>query len=257
MKTIILAGGFGTRLSEETQNRPKPMVEVGGRPILWHIMKIYSHYGFSDFVLALGYRADCIKKYFLDYVRYAGNISVSICDGKSQVVQREQDEWTIHLEDTGLDTMTGGRIKSLSHWVGHEPFMVTYGDGVGDVNIGELVAYHKKMGRLATMTAVRPPARYGGLFMEGGLVTNFTEKPQTGEGWINGGFIVFEPEVLEMIEGPKSSLESELLEQLASTGQLAAYAHDGFWQCMDTLRDLKYLEALWTEGKAPWKIWKN
>jgi len=256
MKTIILAGGLGTRLSEETEIRPKPMVEIGGRPILWHIMKIYSHYGFDDFILALGYKADYIKKYFLEYVRYSGNITVSIKNGDSKIIQREQDEWTIHLEETGLDTMTGGRIKSLAYWVKDEPFMVTYGDGVSDINIPELIKFHKKMGKLATITAVRPPARYGGLFMDNGIVKKFTEKPQTGEGWINGGFIVFEPQVLDMIKGLKSSLESELLEELSAMGQLAAYSHDGFWQCMDTLRDIKYLESLWIAGNAPWKIWK-
>lgn len=256
MKTIILAGGFGTRLSEETSVRPKPMVEIGGRPILWHIMKIYDHYGFNEFVVGLGYKADYIKKYFLEYVSHAGNLTVSIKNGESQITQREQDEWTIHLEETGLDTMTGGRVKALSHWVKDEPFMVTYGDGVSDVNIKELVAFHKKMGKLATITAVRPPARYGGLFMEDGLVRKFTEKPQTGEGWINGGFMVLQPEVLDMIRNHRSSLEGELLEELASMGQLAAYNHDGFWQCMDTLRDLKYLEGLWTDGEAPWKVWK-
>jgi len=256
MKTIILAGGFGTRLSEETENRPKPMVEVGGRPILWHIMKIYTQFGFDEFVLALGYKADYIKKYFLDYVGYSGNITVSIKNGESKIVQREQDEWTIHLEETGLDTMTGGRIKNLSHWVNNETFMVTYGDGVADVDINALMAHHKKMGKLATVTAVRPPARYGGLFMEDGLVKKFTEKPQTGEGWINGGFMIFEPQVLDMIRDTSSSLESELLEELAEMGELSAYCHDGFWQCMDTLRDLKYLEGLWASGQAPWKIWK-
>jgi len=256
MKTIILAGGLGSRLSEETEIRPKPMVEIGGRPILWHIMKIYSYYGFDEFILALGYKADYIKKYFLEYARHSGNITVSIKNGKSKIVQREQDEWTIHLEETGIDTMTGGRIKSLSHWVKNETFMVTYGDGVSDVNIKELITFHKKMGKLATITAVRPPARYGGLIIENQTVKKFTEKPQTGEGWINGGFIVFEPQVLDMIPGQKSSLEVELLEELSAIGQLAAFSHDGFWQCMDTLRDLKYLEALWSTGNAQWKVWK-
>lgn len=256
MKTIILAGGLGTRLSEETENRPKPMVEIGGRPILWHIMKTYSHFGFNEFILALGYKADYIKKYFLDYINYAGNLTVSIQNGKSNIVQREQDNWTLHLEDTGMDTMTGGRIKNLKHWVSNETFMLTYGDGVADIDLNALVAYHKKMGKLATITAVRPPARYGGLFMENGLVHKFTEKPQTGEGWINGGFMVMEPEVVDMIESTKSSLEAELLEKLSAMGQLAAYCHDGFWQCMDTLRDLKYLEGLWAAGKAPWGVWK-
>lgn len=256
MKTIILSGGFGTRLSEETELRPKPMVEIGGRPILWHIMKIYTTYGFNEFILALGYKADFIKKYFIEYAGYSGNLTVQIYDGKSKVVQREQDEWTIHLEDTGLETMTGGRIKKLSDWVKNETFMVTYGDGVANINIIELLKFHKKQSKLATITAVRPPARYGGLYMENGIVTKFTEKPQTGEGWINGGFIVFEPQILNFIADTKSSLESELLEELAEQKQLAAYCHDGFWQCMDTLRDLKYLESLWASGKAPWKVWK-
>lgn len=256
MKTIILAGGFGTRISEETETRPKPMVEIGNRPILWHIMKIYAHYGFDDFVLALGYKADYVKKYFLEYVNYSGNLTVQIRNGKTQVLQREQDEWTIHLEDTGLDTLTGGRIKKLASWVENEPFMVTYGDGVANVNIKELLEFHKKQGKLATITAVRPPARFGGLSMENGLVKKFTEKPQSGEGWINGGFMIFQPQVLDMIRSNSSSLEGELLEELAAQGQLAAYCHDGFWQCMDTMRDLRYLEGLWSSGKAPWKVWK-
>lgn len=255
MKTIILAGGFGTRLSEETQVKPKPMVEIGGRPILWHIMKIYAHHGFDEFVLALGYKADLIKKYFLEYADYSGNLTVRIHKGKSQIIRREQDEWTIHLEDTGLDTMTGGRVKKLTEWVQEEPFMVTYGDGVANINIKELVSFHKQQGKLATITAVRPPARYGGIYMEDGLVTKFTEKPQAGEGWINGGFMVFEPEVAKLIKNSSSSLESEVLEELAARKQLAAYCHDGFWQCMDTMRDLKYLEGLWSGGTAPWKIW--
>ncbi len=255
MKTIILAGGFGTRISEETETRPKPMVEIGGRPILWHIMKIYAHYGFNDFVLALGYKADYIKKYFLEYVNYSGNLTVQIRDGKSSILQREQDEWTIHLEDTGLDTLTGGRVKKLASWVKDEPFMLTYGDGVANVDINALLKFHKEQGKLATITAVRPPARFGGLYMENGLVQRFTEKPQSGEGWINGGFMVCEPQVLDMIKNSKSSLEGELLEELAAQGQLAAYCHDDFWQCMDTMRDLRYLENLWTTGKAPWKMW--
>lgn len=255
MKTIILAGGFGTRLSEETEIKPKPMVEIGGRPILWHIMKIYSHFGFDDFIMALGYKADYIKKYFLEYVSYSGNLTVQIRDGKSQILQREQDEWTIHLEDTGLDTMTGGRVKKLSSWVKNETFMVTYGDGVADINIEELLKHHKKHNKLATITAVRPPARFGGVIMKDGIVTDFAEKSQANEGWINGGFMVCEPEVLDMISGSGSSLEYELLETLAAEQQLAAYCHNGFWQCMDTMRDLKYLEQLWTAGKAPWKVW--
>jgi glucose-1-phosphate cytidylyltransferase len=255
MKTIILSGGFGTRISEETETRPKPMIEIGGRPILWHIMKIYAHYGFNEFILALGYKADYVKKYFLDYVNYSGHLTVHIQNGKSHVTQREQDEWTIHLEDTGFDTMTGGRIKKLSSWVKGEPFMVTYGDGVSNIDIKKLLAFHKEQGKLATITAVRPPARFGGLCMENGLVKEFMEKPLTGEGWINGGFMILEPQVLDMISGSATILETDVLEELARMGQLAAYSHDDFWQCMDTMRDLKYLEGLWSTGNAPWKMW--
>lgn len=256
MKTIILAGGFGTRLSEETSNKPKPMVEIGGRPILWHIMKHYAHYGFAEFVIALGYKADVIKKYFLDYTLLNGNLTVQIKEGRSRVVHREQDEWVVHLEDTGLDTLTGGRVKKLSEWVKNETFMVTYGDGVSNVPIKELVAFHKSHGKLATITAVRPPARFGGLTMDHkGSVISFTEKPQAGEGWINGGFLVLEPQVLEMIPDHFTSLESQLLENLSAQNNLVAYQHEGFWQCMDTVRDLKYLETLWSQGNAPWKVW--
>lgn len=255
MKTIILAGGLGTRLSEETQSRPKPMVEIGGRPILWHIMKIYSHFGFNEFILALGYKADFIKRYFLDYAQHAGNLTISINNGNSKIIQREQDEWTIHLEETGLDTMTGGRVKNLKSWVENETFMLTYGDGVSNINLNELVKYHREKGKLATITAVRPPARYGGLEIDDGIIKRFTEKPQIGDGWINGGFMVLEPKVLNMIADSKTPLESELLEALAAEDQLAAYCHDDFWQCMDTLRDLKFLESLWVDGKAPWKLW--
>ena len=257
MKTIILAGGFGTRLSEETANKPKPMIDLGGRPILWHIMKIYAHYGFKEFVIALGYKADLIKKYFIEYAEFSGNLTVEIKNGKSRVTQREQDEWIIHLEDTGLETLTGGRVKKIANWVQNEPFMVTYGDGVADVPIDKLIAFHKSHGKLATLTAVRPPARFGGLFInDQKMITNFTEKPQAGEGWINGGFLVLGPEVLSMIKGNASSLEADILETLAAEKQLAAFCHDGFWQCMDTLRDLKYLEGLWSSGNAPWKVWK-
>lgn len=256
MKTFILAGGLGTRLSEETSLKPKPMVEIGGRPILWHIMKSYAAYGFHEFVIALGYKADMIKKYFIEYAHLNGNLTVDIRAGKSSVYHREKDEWTIHLEDTGMDTQTGGRLKLLSQWVGQETFMLTYGDGVSDVPIDQLIQFHKNHGKLATITAVRPPARYGGLFMnEEGAVTCFTEKPQAGEGWINGGFMVLEPEVLSMIHGSHSSLEIDILEDLASIGELRAFCHEGFWQCMDNLRDLRYLEGLWSSGKAPWKTY--
>lgn len=256
LRVIILAGGFGTRLSEETSLKPKPMVEVGGRPILWHIMKIYSHYGFREFVIALGYKADLVKKYFLEYAEFSGNLTIQIKQGQTKVLDREKDEWLIHLEDTGIGANTGGRVKKLADLVRGETFMVTYGDGVSNVPIDQLLAFHKSHGKLATLTAVRPPARFGGLLInDQKTVTRFIEKPQMGEGWINGGFLVFEPAVLDMIEGISSSLEADLLEELSSQGQLAAFCHDGFWQCMDTLRDLKYLEEMWSTGQAPWKVW--
>jgi glucose-1-phosphate cytidylyltransferase len=256
MKVIILAGGFGTRLTEETSNKPKPMVEIGGRPILWHIMKNYAHFGFHEFIIAMGYKADVIKKHFVEYANLSGNLTVEISNGTSRIVQREQDEWTIHLEDTGLHSATGGRIKQLAKWVQDETFMVTYGDGVSNVPIKELIAFHKSHGKLATVTAVRPPARFGGLNIDANQrVTNFAEKPQVGEGWINGGFLVFEPQVLELIKDNACSLEADVLDYLAREGQLSAFCHEGFWQCMDTLRELNYLESLWSSGNAPWKVW--
>ncbi|MAP24503.1 MAG: glucose-1-phosphate cytidylyltransferase [Rickettsiales bacterium] len=255
MKTIILAGGFGTRLSEETDNKPKPMVEVGGRPILWHIMKIFASQGLNEFVVAMGYKADYIKRYFVDYIKYSGNLTVKIDGEESRVLKREKEDLLIHLEDTGLDSGTGGRIKKLQDWVNNERFIVTYGDGVSNVYIDKLIKFHESKGKIATITAVRPPARYGGVYIENGDVNHFTEKPQTGEGWINGGFMVFEPEIFNYISDYTVSLESDALEKLARDGQLSAYQHEGFWQCMDTLRDLKYLESLWTSGKAPWKNW--
>ena len=256
MKTVILAGGFGTRLSEQTENKPKPMVEIGSRPILWHIMKHYAQHGYNEFLLALGYKADVIKKYFIEYAELHGNLTVEIKSGRGRVIKRELEEWTIHMEDTGLDTFTGGRVKRLSKWINDETFMVTYGDGVSNVPIDELVRFHKSHGKLATVTAVRPPARFGGLVInKDSMVSKFSEKPQAGEGWINGGFLVFQPEVLDMIKGTSSSLEGELLEELSQKGQLAAFCHDEFWQCMDTVRDLKYLESLWNTGNAPWKTW--
>lgn len=258
MKVVILAGGFGTRMTEETENKPKPMVEIGGRPILWHIMKTYAAYGYNEFIVPMGYKADIIKKYFVEYANLSGNLTVEISKGTSKITQREQDEWLIHLEDTGLHSNTGGRIKQIAKWVQDETFMVTYGDGVANVNIEKLLSYHKKYGKLATLTAVRPPARFGGLEIDfnTNTVNAFSEKPQAGEGWINGGFIVLEPQVLELIKDNSISLESDLFEYLAKNKQLNAYCHDGFWQCMDTLRDLKYLEGLWASGHAPWKVWK-
>jgi len=256
MKTIILAGGLGTRLQEETIMKPKPMVEIGGRPILWHIMSIYAAHGYKEFIVALGYKGEVIKNYFLNYYYLRNNFSIRLNNGHIDVYDSGSEDWCVHLIDTGLRTETGGRIKRLATWIGNETFMVTYGDGVAHINIQELVAFHQRHGKLATVTAARPPARFGGLAFDGDLVARFVEKPQIGEGWINGGFFVLEPGVLDYIEGDATAWEREPLERLAEEGQLVAYRHDGFWQCMDTLRDLRLLESLWESGKAPWKVWK-
>jgi len=253
VKVVILAGGLGTRLSEETEIRPKPMVEIGGRPILWHIMKHYAHYGFNEFVLALGYKGEDVKRYFLDYYRLNGNVSIDLGTGKVEVSHEQPQEWTVHLVDTGLQTNTGGRVRRLRSFLGDEPFMLTYGDGVCDMNLRELLAFHQSNRCLATITAVRPPARFGGLLFNGDRVSSFTEKPQVGEGWINGGFFVFEPKMLDYVSDDQTSLEREPLEALAAGGQLMAYRHTGFWHPMDTMRDKHYLESLWASGKAPWK----
>ena len=255
MKTVILAGGFGTRLQEETTLKPKPMVEIGGKPILWHIMKIYAAYGYKEFMIALGYKGEMVKEFFLSYYYHNHDISISLADGDVQVHQGEREDWMIHLVDTGSLTQTGGRVKRLSSWLGNETFMMTYGDGVSTVNIQQLLAFHRQHGKLATVTAVRPPARFGGLNFEGDLVSRFAEKPQVGEGWINGGFFVLEPDVLDYIPGDGTPFEAEPLEHLARDGQLVAYKHGDFWQCMDTLRDVRLLESLWESGKAPWKVW--
>jgi len=256
MKVIILAGGFGTRLTEETENRPKPMVEIGGRPILWHIMKHYAHFGFTEFAVALGYKGDFIKRYFLDYARLNSNLTVQIRSGDVMRSQSCSEDWTVHLFDTGLNTITGGRMKRLAPLVGPETFMMTYGDGVSSVDLTRLLAFHRSHGKLATVTAVRPPARFGGLEFDGERVVRFSEKPQIGEGWINGGYFVVEPSVLDYIAGDETHWEREPLERLAAEGQLMAYRHDGFWQCMDTLRDLRLLESLWASGTAPWRVWE-
>lgn len=255
MKVVILAGGLGTRLREETEIRPKPMVEIGGRPILWHIMKHYAHYGFREFVIGLGYKGDIIKRYFVEYYTLNSSMTVSLASGKVEVHDGEREDWVVHLVDTGLDTLTGGRVKRLEPWLKGEAFMVTYGDGVADVDLRALLRFHRAQGKLATVTAVRPPARFGGIAFDGDAVAGFTEKSQIGEGWINGGFLVCEPGVLEYIEGDKTSLESHALERLAEERQLAAYRHDGFWQCMDVLRDVQLLESLWQSGNPPWKMW--
>ena len=254
MKVVILAGGLGTRLSEETEVKPKPMVEIGEHPILWHIMKKYAQYGFSDFFLALGYKGEIIKRYFLDHYSLGGSLRVDLASGLVEDLEKNTEDWTVHLMDTGQQTQTGGRIKRLEPWLQEGTFMATYGDGVCDVNLQALLEFHKSQGKLATITAVRPPSRFGGLVFDGNLVQDFIEKPQIGEGWINGGFMVLEPQVLDYLDGDDSTLERDGLERLAADRQLAAYRHEGFWQCMDTLREKRLLETLWQSGNAPWKV---
>jgi glucose-1-phosphate cytidylyltransferase len=257
MKVTILAGGLGSRLAEETEIKPKPMVEIGGQPLLWHIIKHYAHYGFKEFYLPLGYRGEVIKRFFMDYHSLNGNISIDLRSGQVDTHERECEDWVVHLQNTGQDTNTGGRVKRLAPYLGDGTFMVTYGDGVCDVNLRDLLEFHRAHGRIATLTAVRPPARFGGLIFEGdSMVVDFTEKPQIGEGWINGGFMVCEPAILDYLEGDQSSLEVDALERLAADKQLSAYRHEGFWQCMDTLRDKRLLESLWQDGSAPWKVWQ-
>jgi glucose-1-phosphate cytidylyltransferase len=260
MKVGILAGGFGSRLAEETQSIPKPMVEIGSKPILWHIMKHYSHYGFNQFSIALGYRGEYIKRYMYDYCSLQGDITLSLADGGMAMREggdEERETWTVDLIETGLYTATGGRIKRLAPYLGEETFMLTWGDGVSDVNLYDLLAFHRAHGCLATVTAVRPPARFGKLdISDRGQVVRFSEKPQLEEGWINGAFFVLEPAVFDYIEGDQTMWEREPMERLAADGQLMAYCHDSFWQCMDTLRDKKFLEKLWQSGEAPWKTWR-
>ena len=255
MKVVILAGGMGSRISEESALRPKPMVEIGGKPILWHIMHLYAAHGFSDFVVALGYKGEEIKKYFLQFHALNANLSLDLNTGKTVVHEGDHLDWRVDLVDTGVSTLTGGRLRRVREWVGGTTFMATYGDGLADVDLKALLKYHKAQGRLATVTAVRPPSRFGSLVMDDGKVTEFTEKPQTGEGWINGGFFVLEPEALKYASGDESIWEREPLERLAADGQLAAFQHPGFFQPMDTLRDRNHLEELWQSGHAPWKVW--
>jgi glucose-1-phosphate cytidylyltransferase len=254
MKAVILAGGLGTRLSEETDLRPKPMVEIGGRPILWHIMKHLAHYDVREFVIALGYKGEMIKRYFADYSLINSDFTVHLRSGDVLRHQSCDEDWTVHLVDTGLATMTGGRIKRLAHLLRGETFVMTYGDGLSDVNISDLIQFHCQHKKLATVTAVRPPARYGALLFEGDNVVAFQEKPQAGESWINGGFFVLEAGVLEYIQEDATHWEREPLERLAVEGQLMAHRHDGFWQSMDTLRDVRLLEKLWAGGEAPWSV---
>lgn len=256
MKVAILAGGYGSRLAEETEVKPKPMIEIGGRPILWHIMKHYSHFGHNDFVIALGYKGEIIKKYVLDYSTLNSNLTVHLRTGEVTVNGGKKPDWRIDLVDTGISTNTGGRIKRLASYL-DSTFMLTWGDGVSDVNLDKLLAFHKSHGKLATLTAVRPPARYGHMVFEEDQIVNFVEKPQIGEGWINGAFFVLEPEVFEYIDGDDTQWEKEPLENLARDGQLMAYKHTSFWQCMDTLREKYILEKLWQSNNVPWKLWED
>jgi len=256
MKVIILAGGRGTRLAEENSRTPKPMVEIGGKPIIWHIMNIYAKHGFKDFLVACGYKGEMIKMFFNNYFIHNSDYILDMKNGRREVINDNGMDWTVGVIDTGLDTQTGGRILRLRDWLSGESFMVTYGDGLGNIDITGLVSFHRRHGKLATITAVRPPARFGGLELNKDSVLEFSEKPQTGEGWINGGFFVFEPQVLDYLNGDKSIMERETLERLAAEGQLMAFRHTGFWQPMDTLREKQILVSLWESGKAPWKVWK-
>jgi glucose-1-phosphate cytidylyltransferase len=256
MKVGILAGGMGTRLQEETIVRPKPMIEIGGRPILWHIMKIYAAQGHTEFVIALGHKGEVIKDFFVSYRHRTSSLTVRLQTGEVLVRDEGPEDWTVHLVDTGVATQTGGRVRRLLEYVRGEALLLTYGDGVADVDVSALIAFHRKQGGLATVTAVRPPARFGGLTIDRERAIAFEEKPQIGEGWINGGFFVLEPKVVDYITGDDTVFEQEPLERLAKEGRLAAYRHPGFWQCMDTLRDVRLLERLWQSGAPPWKTWE-
>ncbi len=253
MKVIILAGGFGTRLSEYTENIPKPMVTIGGYPILWHIMKNYAYFGHKDFYLALGYKAEVVKEYFLNYHSTSNDFTVDLSTGHVDYRKIDNIDWKVNLIDTGLKTMTGGRIKQLQKFIGNETFMLTYGDGVADVDIDALLEFHKNHGKMVTLTSVRPSARFGDLEFDGDRVSSFQEKPQLHEGWINGGFFVCEPEVFNFIDDDTQMFEREPLEKIVKEGQLMAYKHDKFWHCMDTKRDRDLLESLYNQG-APWKV---
>lgn len=258
MKAVILAGGMGTRISEESHLRPKPMIEIGGKPILWHIMKIYSHYGINEFIILAGYKGYIIKEYFADYFLHNSDLQIDLSTNTIQTLNHKAEPWKITILDTGLNTMTGGRIKKAEKYIGDETFLLTYGDGVSDVDIKELIAFHKKAGKLATVTTVQPEGRFGAMDIDiNGIIKSFKEKPKGDGGWINAGFFVLEPEVLKYIqEGDDACVwEKDPMEKLAADGQIAAYKHEGFWKPMDALRDKNQLEQLWSEGKAPWKKW--
>ena len=252
MKVVILAGGFGSRLSEYTDKIPKPMVTIGGRPILWHIMRTYASFGHNDFYLALGYKAELVKEYFLHYRSLNTDFTVDLSNGAVESHQTDETDWRVTLVDTGLETMTGGRIKRLKKFVGNEPFMLTYGDGVANIDIDALLKFHKSHGKMVTLTAVRPSARFGDLEFDGNQVVSFEEKPQLHEGWINGGFFVCQPELLDYIDNDNQMLEREPLKRVVNDGELMAYKHEGFWHCMDTRRDHELLESLWESGAPPW-----
>ena len=256
MKAVILAGGLGTRLSEETSVKPKPMVEIGGKPILWHIMKIYGSYNINDFIICCGYKGYVIKEYFANYFLHTSDVTFHMdVDNHMEIHRRKNEPWKVTLVDTGELSQTGGRLARVESYLKDEPFCFTYGDGVADIDVGALIKCHKDSNRLATLTAVQPPGRYGALHLENGFVTHFQEKPEGDNAWINGGFFVLEPSVISRIEDDRTSWESGVLPGLSADGQLAAYSHCGFWQPMDTLRDRNKLESLWAEGKAPWKVW--
>jgi glucose-1-phosphate cytidylyltransferase len=256
MKVVILAGGYGTRLSEETILRPKPMVDIGDKPILWHIMKIYSHFGFNDFILCLGYKGYMIKEYFTNYFLHQSDVTIDLNSNKIEIHNTKAEPWKITLVDTGKNTLTGGRIKRVEKYVNNEPFMLTYGDGVGDINLNELIKHHRENNKLVTVTAVQPTGRFGSLNIDNkGEVTSFLEKPHGDGAWVNGGFFVCQPEVFNFIEGDDTIWERSPLENISQNGQLTAYKHKGFWKPMDTLRDKQELEADWNDGKAQWKIW--
>lgn len=260
MKVVILAGGFGTRISEESQFKPKPMIDLGGRPILWHIMKLYSHYGFNDFVICAGYKQEVIKEYFANYFLHSSDITFDFTSGKQDVVvhQAAVEPWKVTVVDTGLHTMTGGRVKRIRNYTGNEPFLLTYGDGVANVNISELIAFHQKHGKMVSVTSVNPGQRFGVLDIDAdGKINSFREKSNGDGALINGGFMVCQPEIFDIIEGDDTVFEKGPLEKAAGEGQLMAFRHCGFWQCMDTVREKQQLEKMWDEGCAPWKVWKD